>query len=186
MLSFILYIHLTDQFLQLVTPGAASEASSGNATNDTFLVLPNSHAIHQSSGVPSTSQHKPKRKLAVQLSQEVGKPNQCKKSAQHATETESSTDAGHNAVMPKGGSSLSQLPSILLELRLQYFATLLNALYASEKPFDDFQKFSPVFLKNSYTAFESVWLHLRIRVETDDVLFNIVSLIIANDICNLC
>jgi hypothetical protein len=88
--------------------------------------------------------------------------------------------------MPKGGSNLSLLPLILSQSRSQYFATLLNALCASEKPFDDFQKFSPVFLKNSRTAFESVWPHLKIKVETDDILFNLVRLSIANKIHAFC
>jgi hypothetical protein len=96
----------------------------------------------------------------------------------HTAKAELSTDPGHNTIMPKGGSNLSQLPAILSASRSQYFSTLLNALCASEKPFDDFLKFSPVFLKTSCTAFESIWPHLKIRVETDDVLFNIVSLLL--------
>jgi hypothetical protein len=78
--------------------------------------------------------------------------------------------------MLKSSSNLRQLPSMILASRTQCFSTSLCALCALEKPFDNFQKFLLVFLKNSCTAFESVWPHLKIRVETDDVLFNIMSL----------
>lgn len=146
-----------------------------NATDDTFPSLPTVHPVRQSSVVLPASQRVRTKKP---VSREANKPYQRKKPAQraHTAETESSTDAGRNALMPKGSSNLRQLPSMILASRTQYFSTLLCALCASEKPFDDFQKFSPVFLKNSRTAFESVWPHLKIRVETDDVLFNIVSL----------
>jgi hypothetical protein len=140
--------------------------------------------VRQPSIVPSTTQHVQRKKPA---SREASKPYQHKKAAQQAqtTETESSTDAGHNALMLKGGSSLSWLPPIISSSRSHYFSTLLNALCASEKPFDDFLKSSPVFLKNSRTTFESVWPHLRIRIETDDVLFDIVSLLLLMEFMTL-
>ena len=53
---------------------------------------------------------------------------------------------------------------------------LYCALYASEEPFDHFIKTSPKFLEISRQAFEKVWPHLKITVETDDTLFNVVSL----------
>jgi hypothetical protein len=111
------------------------------------------------------------------VAQTVDEPLPRKKPAQRAstTDAESSTDAGRNAVMPKGGSNLALLPPILSASRTRYFATLLSALFSSSKPFDDFQKFSPAFLQTCHTAFESVWPCLKIKVETDDVLFNIVS-----------
>src|SRR4051812_3615929 len=63
-------------------------------------------------------------------------------------------DRGRIAIMPKG-SSTSLLPSIILSSKTQYLATLYNALYASEEPFDDFTKSSPEFLKISRWAFEA-------------------------------
>lgn len=174
-----LYIRLTDQFLQLAAPANASGASYD--TDDISPLCSNASAVRQPSATPSTGQNGQVKKP---VSRGDSKPYQRKKPAQQAstTETESSTDAGRNAIMPKGGtrgSSLGRLPTILLTLRLHYFATLLNALCASERPFDDFQKLSPKFLSNSRTAFESVWPHLKIKVEMDDLLFNIVSLLIA-------
>jgi len=163
---------LTNQFLQLVTP--VSEAS--NIVDDTFPPLLSVHPVHQSSALQRQQTKKP-------VDHEASKPYQHKKSAQASTaEMELLTDAGRNVIMPKGGSNLAQLPPILSALRSQYFSTLLNALCASEKLFDDFQKSSPVFLRNSRTAFASIWPHLKIKVETDDVLFNIVSLFIMNEI----
>jgi hypothetical protein len=78
--------------------------------------------------------------------------------------------------MPKGGNSLSLLPAILSSLKGKYLATLYCALYASEEPFDHFIKTSPKFLEISRQAFEKVWPHLKVTVETDDALFNVVSL----------
>jgi hypothetical protein len=119
----------------------------------------------------------PQRGQTKVVAQTVNKPLPCKKPAQRAstTDAESSMDAGRNAVMPKGGSNLALLPPILSASRTQYFATLLSALFASSEPFNDFQKFSPVFLETCRTAFESVWPCLKVRVETDNILFNIVS-----------
>jgi hypothetical protein len=168
MLSFVL---LSDQFIQLITP--VSEASY---TTDDTSTLPNTCPICPSSTIPSASQHGQAKRL---VDREASKLYQCKKPAGQAqtVETESSTDTGHNAIMPKGSSNLTWLPPIILALQSQYFTTLLNALCASEKPFDDFQKFSPMFLRNSRTAFKHIWPHLKIRVETDNVLFSIVSLL---------
>ena len=203
MLSFLFY--LTNQFIQLIVP--VSEAS--DVMDDMFPLLPSVNTtcqssvnpsanpvcqpsakpvhqssakpVHQSPTIPSSSWC---RQTKMLLDGDTSKLYQCKRSAQEAntTETESSTDAGHNTIMPKGGGHLSQLPLILSALRMRSFATLLNALCASEKPFDNFQKSSPVFLKTSCIAFESVWPHLKIRVETDNVLFNLVCLSITNDI----
>jgi len=77
--------------------------------------------------------------------------------------------------MPKGGNNSNLLPSVLSSLKSKYLSTLFNALYASEEPFDHFTKTSPMFLKTSHQAFESVWPHLKIQVETDDIMYNIVS-----------
>lgn len=167
------YVPSSDQLIQLVAP--VSEAS--HATDDDMFVLPNPRRVRQPSAIPSTGQHGQTNKP---VDRKASKQYQRKKPAggrAQTAETESSTDAGRNAIMPKGGSNLTQLPPIISALRSQYFATLLNALCTSERPFDDFQKFSPVFLRYSRTAFERVWPQLKIRVETDDVLFNIVSLL---------
>jgi hypothetical protein len=159
MLSFFFY--LTNQFIQLVMP--VSEASdvmddmlplllSANTTHQSSanpsanpVCQPSAKPVHQSSANPvcqssaisSSSQHGQTKML---VDGDASKPYQCKRSAQEAntTEMESSTDAGCNAIMSKGGGHLSQLPLILSALRMQYFATLLNALCASEKPFDNF------------------------------------------------
>ena len=85
-------------------------------------------------------------------------------------------DSGRNVLMPKGGNLNSLLPSVLLSLKAHYLSTLFCALYASEEPFDNFVKTSSSFLKISRTAFKNVWPHLKVKVEMDDVLFNIVSL----------
>jgi hypothetical protein len=106
-------------------------------------------------------------------------PTQRAQRVSDASNDESTVDAGRNAIMPKG-SKIGLLPSILLSLRSKYFVTLLAALFASEEPFDDFLKTSPVFLATCCTAFESVWPYLNITVETDDVLFNVMSLPIYN------
>jgi hypothetical protein len=94
--------------------------------------------------------------------------------ATHASDGESTLDAGRNTIMPKG-SKVGLLPSVLSSKKTQYFATLLAALFASEDPFDNFLKTSPAFLATCCTAFESVWPYLNVTVETDDVLFNVVS-----------
>jgi hypothetical protein len=78
--------------------------------------------------------------------------------------------------MPKGGNSLSLLPAVLLSLKGKYLATLYCALYASKEPFNHFVKTLPKFLEISHQVFEKVWPHLKITVETDDTLFNVVSL----------
>ena len=70
----------------------------------------------------------------------------------------------------------SLFPSIIASSKARYLATLCSALYASEEPFDDFVKSSSTFLNTSHKAFESVWPYLKIMLETDDALFNIVSL----------
>ena len=77
--------------------------------------------------------------------------------------------------MPKGGNNLNLLPSAIASLKGKYLATLYNALYASEEPFDHFTKTSPAFLEISRQAFDKVWPKLDIELETDDVLFNFVS-----------
>ena len=89
---------------------------------------------------------------------------------------DSPPDHGCAVIMPKGGNSLSLLPAILSSLKGKYLATLYYALYASEEPFNHFIKTSPKFLEISRQAFEKVWPHLKITVETDDALFNVVSL----------
>ena len=71
--------------------------------------------------------------------------------------------------------NLGLLPSILSSLKGQYLATLYAALYTSEEPFDDFAKTSSKFLTISHQAFKRVWPHLKVQLETDDTLFNIVS-----------
>jgi hypothetical protein len=98
--------------------------------------------------------------------------------ATHASDGESTVDrdaaSGRNTIMPKG-SKVGLLPSVLSSSKTKYFATLLAALFASEDPFDNFLKTSPAFLATCRTAFESVWPYLNVTVETDDVLFNVVS-----------
>ena len=89
---------------------------------------------------------------------------------------DSPPDHGHAVIMPKGGNSLSLLPAVLSSLKGKYLATLYCALYASEEPFNHFIKTSPKFLKISHQVFEKVWPYLKITVETDDTLFNVVSL----------
>lgn len=51
-----------------------------------------------------------------------------------------------NPLMPKGGNKLGSLPSIILSESNRYFATLFNALFASQNPFEDFKKTSTSFL----------------------------------------
>jgi hypothetical protein len=82
-------------------------------------------------------------------------------------------DSGRNVIMPKGSSRLS---SVIESQKPAYLATLYNALYASEEPFDHFSKYSPVLLDISRKAFKSVWPAINIEVETDDALFRLVSL----------
>ncbi len=78
--------------------------------------------------------------------------------------------------MPKGGNKLHALPSVILSLKPEYLTTIYNALDASEAPFDDFMKSLPHFLRISRQAFKSIWPHFDITLETDDILFNVVSL----------
>ena len=84
------------------------------------------------------------------------------------------------AIMPKGTGSVKHglLPPIIASLKARYLATLCSALYASEEPFDHFTKTSPEFLYASRQAFQHVWPHLNITLETDDMLFSIVILFI--------
>lgn len=97
-----------------------------------------------------------------------------------------STDAsvtvvdGRNPLMPKGGHRLGSLPSVILSESNRYFATLFNALFASQNPFEDFKKTSISFLTISRTAFAQVWPKLDIQLEADDTLFQIVSLVFIN------
>jgi hypothetical protein len=124
------------------------------------------------------------KQITKPMAQGISKPQHKKTTQQtrRASDASSTTpnslspvDAGRNALMPKGGNMNSLLPSILLSQKAQYLSTLFSALYSSEEPFNDFVKTSSPFLKISRNAFKSVWPHLKITVETDDVLFNIVS-----------
>ena len=87
----------------------------------------------------------------------------------------STRKSAHDAIMPKGGNTVNLLPSIIASSKAIYFATLLNALYASEEPFDDFVKTSPQFLMVSRKAFRKIWPVLNVLMETDHLLFNLVS-----------
>jgi hypothetical protein len=87
----------------------------------------------------------------------------------------SHSDTARNLMMPKGGNTLNALPSFIRSFKLDYLATICNALDASEAPFDDFMKSSPHFIKISRQAFKTIWPHLDMTLETDDVLFNVVS-----------
>jgi hypothetical protein len=113
----------------------------------------------------TTKAHQPKG--STQRARQVGK----------ACTTESIVDAqaARNAIMPKG-TKMNLLPSALSSLRLKYFATLLAALFASGEPFNEFIKTLSTFHATCCTAFESVWPDVNITVETDNVLFNAVSL----------
>jgi hypothetical protein len=109
------------------------------------------------------------------------KPKPQKKSTQRSRQARdiSATpplETGRNAIMPKGSNKLTLLPSVILSLKKKYFATLFSALDASERPFDHFTKTSPKLLEVSRQAFKSVWPYLKITLEADDVLFNVVSL----------
>jgi hypothetical protein len=129
--------------------------------------------------VPSASQGK---KITKSLEHETDKQKHKKRAndASRATpDSSQASDAGRNVIMPKGIGLNSLLPSILSSLKSQYICTLLSALYASEEPFDDFVKTSSSFLVISRKAFKSVWPDLKIKIEADDVLFNIVRLFIA-------
>src|SRR5271170_1083606 len=159
-------------FIQLVSPVLPE---GDNNTNEILRPAPPRARIAiLSSGKPSKS------KKTKPTDQEGSKWQQHQLSVQQASNAslESSADATRNAIMPKGVGPVTLLPSIILSSRTKYFATLLNALFASEEPFDHFLKTSSVFLDISRTAFKSVWPHLKITVETDDVLYNIVSLFI--------
>jgi hypothetical protein len=116
-----------------------------------------------------------------QIAKPVDKPRQHKKPTRRSSDASSSSDEcpRRAAIMPKGGNSSNLLPSAIASLKGKYLATLYNALYASEEPFDHFTKTSPMFLKTSRQAFGKVWPHLDIEIETDDVLFNFVSFSIA-------
>jgi hypothetical protein len=76
--------------------------------------------------------------------------------------------------MPKGGTKLGQLPSVIFSMRNRYFSTLYNALFASQQPFEHFKKNSALFLAVSRKAFKRVWPDLDVKLEADDTLFNIV------------
>jgi hypothetical protein len=78
--------------------------------------------------------------------------------------------------MPKGSNKLTMLPSPILSLKNIYLATIFNTLDVSEVPFDDFTKTSSHFLRISCQAFQSIYPHLKVTIETDDILFNVVSL----------
>jgi hypothetical protein len=86
--------------------------------------------------------------------------------------------------MPKGSNKFTLLPSVILSSKRKYFATLCNALDASENPFDHFTKTSPKFLEISHHAFKSIWPYLKITLEGDDVLFNVMRLSIV--VAKLC
>ena len=77
--------------------------------------------------------------------------------------------------MPKGGNTVNAVPSFIGSLKSKYLATIFNALDASEAPFDDFTKTSPHLLRVSRRAFRAIWPKINITIETDDVLFNVVS-----------
>ena len=98
-----------------------------------------------------------------------------KSSTQPQASDTSTADAARNLIMPKGGNKLNVLPSIILSLKVEYLTALFNALDASEAPFDNFMKTSPYFLRISRQAFRRIWPDLNITLETDDVLFNVVS-----------
>jgi hypothetical protein len=78
--------------------------------------------------------------------------------------------------MPKGSNNLTLLPSMLSSSKSKYLSMLYSALYASEEPFQHFVKTSGMFLKISWKAFKHVWPHLKVTLQTDDALFNVVSL----------
>jgi hypothetical protein len=80
----------------------------------------------------------------------------------------------HGFQMPKGGYKLGQLPSVIFSMRNKYFATLYDALFASQQPFEHFKKNSALFLAVSRRAFKKVWPGLDVELESDDTLFNIV------------
>jgi hypothetical protein len=105
----------------------------------------------------------------------ASKPQKTKPQASD-TSTTSRSDTARKLIMPKGGNKLHALPSIILSFKTEYLATIFSALDASEAPFNDFMKSSPHFLRISRRAFRSIWPHLDITLEIDDVLFNVVSL----------
>ena len=107
--------------------------------------------------------------------QHKGPTQQAQQVSKASPAAEPVIDAARHAIMPKGGK-IALLPSVLSSSRSKYFATLLAALFASGEPFDDFLKTSSTFLATCCAAFESVWPYLNVTVETDDVLFNVVSI----------
>lgn len=122
---------------------------------------------------------KPRRKHPTQQTQQAGDASSTAPDSRSHSPLDARPpplDSGRNVLMPKGGNLNSLLPSVLLSLKAHYLSTLFCALYASEEPFDNFVKTSSSFLKISRTAFKNVWPHLKVKVEMDDVLFNIVSL----------
>jgi hypothetical protein len=128
----------------------------------------------KSRSVPSSGKAKRVTKPA-----DKGKANKPRKASTQPQASDASTtsrsDSARNLIMPKGGNKLNVLPSIILSFKFEYLTTIFNALDASEAPFDNFTKTSPYFLKISRQAFRRIWPHLDITLETDDVLFNVVS-----------
>lgn len=127
--------------------------------------------------VPSSSKAK---RVTKPADKGLGKAAKLRKASTQPQASDASTtsrsDAARNLIMPKGGNKLNALPPIIMSLKFEYLTIIFNALDASEAPFDDFMKYSPRFLKFSRQAFRSVWPHLAITLEVDDVLFNVVSL----------
>jgi hypothetical protein len=146
-------------------------------SSDAFIHLCTTGPAHV---MASTSRHK---QIMKPVDSGITKARQHKGSAQQAQQAsnestaKSTEDLARNAIMPKGGNQIGLLPSDLSSLRSKYFATLVAALFTSGEPFNDFMKMLPKFLETSHTAFKNIWPHLGISVETDDVLFNVISLI---------
>ena len=126
-------------------------------------------SIPTKSCVPSGG--KPKL-IPRHASQRASKPKKHTQRDSDAYHTDSST---HDIIMPKGGHTVNLLPAIIMSSRGIYLATLFNALYASEEPFDGFAKSSPKFLDISRQAFGCIWPGLKSSVETSHTLFNFVS-----------
>ena len=137
------------------------------------------------------AQKAPKRRLASTSKTPQNDPGSMHISNQPQARSTRSTDVtvvddGRNLLMPKGGQRLGSLPSVILSESNRYFATLFNALFASQNPFEDFKKTSISFLTISRTAFAQVWPKLvDIQLEADDTLFQIVSLFINLKILNI-
>jgi hypothetical protein len=145
------------------------------------LIPPSIRRQAPKSCIMSSGQRKPivKRvtnKTVKKPSQRKNKPRQPRQDSDASTASESpESDTGRSAIMPKG-RQLKNLPSVLLSQRTTYFATLFSALFASQEPFNHFTKTSPAFLTISRTAFKSIWPRLKITLEVDDALFNVVRL----------